>query len=70
MAGIEKGVTLRHIVSVLYGAFRGESVTRPVLFIVLAFSNVSFGSNVEVDFALYPNLRNTYFFLLPTLTLF
>ena len=31
MAGIEKGVTLRHIVSVLYGAFRGESVTRPVL---------------------------------------
>jgi hypothetical protein len=31
MAGIEKGVTLRHIVRVLYGAFKGESVTRPVL---------------------------------------
>ena len=31
MAGIEKGVTLRHIAKVLYGAFKGESITRPVL---------------------------------------
>lgn len=31
MAGIEKGVTLRHIARVLYGAFKGESLSRPML---------------------------------------